>query len=371
MPSLEPELANVHLAAYVKDALSNDDQHHSFRTLICEFGWESGQFCRKVDVVCLATTLKKYRYERIKELGSGSYAVVYKARNRETDEHVAIKKLRFGATEQGIPASTLREICLLKELKHENIVELKEVIMGIPGANIYVVLECLDCDLREYLDTCKEARDYRNIKIYAYQILKAIQYSHLNCVMHRDLKPQNILVDKANNRVKIADFGLARSYLPPQRAYTNKVVTLWYRAPELLLGAAHYSATVDLWSVGCIIAEMMNFEPLFKAESEVGLLHRIFQVLGTPAESCWKGVKDLPFFRSSFPQWHRQDLRQLVPRMAQDPKGLDLLSHMLTYNPEDRITASEALNHPWFADLRGKGILSESTSSETRLEVVL
>jgi serine/threonine protein kinase len=142
-----------------------------------------------------------------------------------------------------------------------------------------------------------------SLQSYMYQILKAIRYAHLNCIMHRDLKPQNVLVDMRSGRVKVADFGLARSFLPPCKAYTDKVVTLWYRAPELLLGARTYSALIDMWSMGCIMAELLNSEPLFRAESEIGLLHKVFQALGTPSEDCWTGVAQLQHFRASFPQW--------------------------------------------------------------------
>eukprot|EP00877_Chromochloris_zofingiensis_P005552 jgi/Chrzof1/14999/Cz09g23210.t1 len=144
-----------------------------------------------------------------------------------------------------------------------------------------------------------------------YQILKAVHHAHMHCVMHRDLKPQNILVDIATGKLKIADFGLARSYLPPFKAYTDKVVTLWYRAPELLLGARTYSSAIDMWSVGCIFAELLNHEPLFRAESEIGLLHRIFESLGTPAEGMWAGVGQLAYFRNNFPQWRAKDWKQV------------------------------------------------------------
>eukprot|EP00878_Enallax_costatus_P032606 GHUV01035849.1.p1 GENE.GHUV01035849.1~~GHUV01035849.1.p1 ORF type:complete len:318 (+),score=128.09 GHUV01035849.1:863-1816(+) len=190
------------------------------------------------------------------------------------------------------------------------------------------------------------------IKSFLYQILKAIHHAHMHCVMHRDLKPQNILVAANHQQVKVADFGLARNFLPPFKAYTDKVVTLWYRAPELLLGVSSYSAAIDMWSVGCILAEMLNREPLFRSDCEIGLLYKIFEALGTPDDSMWAGVERLQYYRRDFPRWQPKEWGQLVPRLARDPVGIDLLASMLSYNPESRITAGQALKHPWFDDIR-------------------
>lgn len=315
-----------------------------------------------MDLGSFSLLLQKYRYERLQELGSGSYAVVYKARNRETDEVIALKKLRFGFDEQGLPSSTLREISLLKELKHANIVELKDIIYGFGTNNVYVVLECMDCDLRHLLDADRQL-EMRQIKSFLRQILLAVNYAHMHCVMHRDLKPQNILVDVSHTNVKVADFGLARSFLPPFKAYTDKVVTLWYRAPELLLGVSSYSTGIDMWSVGCIFAEMLTREPLFRAESEIGLLHKIFEALGTPNDNMWSGVERLAHYRDNYPQWQPKDWAVLVPRLAGDQLGINLLSSMLTYDPEARISAAQALKHPWFEDLGGSGGLGSVPSS--------
>uniref|UniRef100_A0A7S0WV87 cyclin-dependent kinase n=1 Tax=Chlamydomonas leiostraca TaxID=1034604 RepID=A0A7S0WV87_9CHLO len=325
------------------------------------FGWArsaeagapdgTGTWTSTVDLHGLTSCLQKFKYERLGQLGSGSYGVVYKARNRETNEVLAIKKLKHTSDESGLPDSTIREICVLRELRHENVVQLVDIISTINSSHVYLVMECLDCDLRYYLDTCTDASDLAVIKSIVFQILRAVHHSHTNLVLHRDLKPQNILVDKARGVVKVTDFGLARQYLPPHKAYSEKVITLYYRAPELLLGSPHYSSAIDLWSVGCIMAELANFDPLFRADSEIGLIHKIFETLGTPTEAMWPGVTTLEHYRPCFPQWPPKALAQVVPRLAADPQALHLLGRMLTYDPRVRITAAQALAHPWFWDL--------------------
>lgn len=351
LPSVDADTANRLLGPFIREALKYDERG-TLLAIVQQFGWQAGgEFSQAIDLGSFSLLLQKYRYERLQELGSGSYAVVYKARNRETDEVIALKKLRFGFDEQGLPSSTLREISLLKELKHANIVELKDIIYGFGTNNVYVVLECLDCDLRHLLDAEKQL-EMRQIKSFLQQILKAVNHAHMHCVMHRDLKPQNILVDASHTKVKVADFGLARSFLPPFKAYTDKVVTLWYRAPELLLGVNSYSTAIDMWSMGCIFAEMLNCEPLFRAESEIGLLHKIFEALGTPNDSMWSGVERLTHYRHNFPQWQPKDWGLLVPRLAAESLGVDLLASMLAYDPEARISAAQALKHPFFDDVR-------------------
>eukprot|EP01018_Ginkgo_biloba_P020448 Gb_39785 [translate_table: standard] len=141
------------------------------------------------------------------------------------------------------------------------------------------------------------------IVTFLYQILRGIAYCHSHRVLHRDLKPQNLLIDRQSNALKLADFGLARAFGIPVRTFTHEVVTLWYRAPEILLGSRHYSTPVDVWSVGCIFAEMVNQRPLFPGDSEIDELFKIFRVLGTPNEETWPGVTSLPDFKSAFPKW--------------------------------------------------------------------
>lgn len=183
---------------------------------------------------------------------------------------------------------------------------------------------------------------------YLFQILRGLDECHRRGIMHRDLKPQNLLVDREGN-LKLADFGLARAFVLPLRAYTHEVITLWYRAPEILMGSKKYSPGVDMWSVGAIFAEMVTGRALWPADSEVDELFRIFRTLGTPSEAVWPGVTSLPDWNDAFPQWPSKGLQKSVPTL--DATGLDLLSKMLQYDPARRITAKAAMEHPYFADL--------------------
>jgi len=182
-------------------------------------------------------------------------------------------------------------------------------------------------------------------------------------VLHRDLKPQNLLIDRQTNNLKLADFGLARAFGIPVRTYTHEVVTLWYRAPEILLGAKHYSTPVDIWSIGCIFCEMINQRPLFPGDSEIDELFKIFQKLGTPTEDTWPGVTTLPDYKSTFPQWNRVEWEKVAPTLC--APGIDLLAQMLVYEPSKRVSARVALSHPFFDDL-GREPAPAGASGEPR-----
>ncbi|KAL3696608.1 hypothetical protein R1sor_010684 [Riccia sorocarpa] len=289
-----------------------------------------------------------YQYERIDKIGEGTYGVVYKVLHRFTGEIFAIKKIRLESDETGIPAYAIREISLLSTLQHTNIVRLHDTVFA--EDRLYLVLEYLDMDLKRHMETYPAAaQNPLIIKSFLFQILCGVAYCHRNGVLHRDLKPQNLLIDQCTNTLKLADFGLARTFGGTLRTYTQEVVTLWYRAPELLLGTKDYSTPIDVWSVGCIFAEMVNQRGFFRGESEISQLITIFRKLGTPTEETWQRITPVLEFRSMFPIWEPQDLATLVPGL--EAKGVDLLSRMLTLDPSSRISAQEALNHPYFRDL--------------------
>jgi len=192
------------------------------------------------------------------------------------------------------------------------------------------------------------ALDPATIKSFMYQLLKGIAFCHEARVLHRDLKPQNLLI---NNRgqLKLADFGLARAFGIPVNTFSNEVVTLWYRAPDVLLGSRTYNTSIDIWSAGCIMAEMYTGRPLFPGTTNEDQVQKIFRLMGTPSERSWPGISQLPEYKNNFPVYHTQDLRLILPQV--DQVGLSLLNCMLQLRPEMRISAANALQHPWFNDL--------------------
>ncbi|CAN6903674.1 unnamed protein product [Brassica oleracea] len=288
------------------------------------------------------------QYEKVEKIGEGTYGVVYKARDKVTNETIALKKIRLEQEDEGVPSTAIREISLLKEMQHSNIVKLQDVVHS--EKRLYLVFEYLDLDLKKHMDSSPDfSKDLHMIKRYVYQILRGIAYCHSHRVLHRDLKPQNLLIDRRTNSLKLADFGLARAFGIPVRTFTHEVVTLWYRAPEILLGSHHYSTPVDIWSVGCIFAEMISQKPLFPGDSEIDQLFKIFRIMGTPTEDTWPGVTSLPDYKSAFPKWKPTELESFVPNL--DPNGIDLLSKMLLMDPTKRINARAALEHDYFKDI--------------------
>ena len=280
--------------------------------------------------------------------------MVYKAKSKKAQKIVALKKIRLENEDEGVPSTAIREITLLKELQHPNVVCLEDVIMQ--ENRIYLVFEFLSMDLKKYIDTQKpRGVEPTLVKSYLHQILEGIVFCHQRRVIHRDLKPQNLLISKEGS-IKLADFGLARAFGIPIRMYTHEVVTLWYRAPEVLLGAARYSTPIDIWSVACIFAEMATGNALFHGDSEIDQLFRIFRSLGTPTEENWPGVSSMNAYKPSFPRWNRNVLRSLVPDL--DDQGFDILTKMLIYDPQKRISAKAALLHPYFDGLDKKSLPS-------------
>ena len=292
------------------------------------------------------------RYQRLHKIGEGTYGVVYKARDKATGEVVALKKIRLDAEDEGIPSTAIREISLLKELQHPNIVRLYDVVHT--ERKLTLVFEYLDQDLKKYLDICESGLEPTILKSFLFQLLNGVAFCHTHRVLHRDLKPQNLLINR-EGKLKLADFGLARAFGIPVRSYTHEVVTLWYRAPDVLMGTRTYSTPVDVWSVGCIFAEMSNGQPFFNGSSEADQLHKIFKTLGSPNPSAYPGLNDLPDWKPQHhdPPYPPKHLPDLVPKL--EASGINLLNHMLRYDPATRCSAADAMKHSYFAPLGGGG----------------
>uniref|UniRef100_A0A6V1T4R7 Cyclin-dependent kinase 2 homolog n=1 Tax=Heterosigma akashiwo TaxID=2829 RepID=A0A6V1T4R7_HETAK len=287
------------------------------------------------------------RYQKLEKIGEGTYGVVYKAKDRVTNEIIALKKIRLEAEDEGIPSTAIREISLLKELQHPNIVRLYDVVHT--ERKLTLVFEYLDQDLKKYLDVCESGLEPAILQSFLYQLLRGVAYCHHHRVLHRDLKPQNLLINR-EGELKLADFGLARAFGIPVRSYTHEVVTLWYRAPDVLLGSRKYSTPVDVWSIGCIFAEMSNGRPLFTGTSERDQLDRIFRQLGTPTAQAYPALAELPEWKDDAPPYAPPEtLAHLVPNL--EALGVDLLQRMLCYDPGQRISAQDAMDHPFFDDL--------------------
>lgn len=299
------------------------------------------------------------QYEKLEKIGEGTYGKVYKAKCQKTGQLVALKKTRLEMEEEGVPSTALREISLLQMLSESiYIVRLLKVEHVEENGKpiLYLVFEYLDTDLKKYMDPkiagqrSSPPLPKPTVQAFMYQLFKGTAHIHRHGVMHRDLKPQNLLVDKVNNLLKIADLGLGRAFTVPVKSYTHEIVTLWYRAPEVLLGATHYSTPVDVWSVGCIFAEMANGRPLFAGTSESDELDRIFRALGTPTPEIFPSITELPEYKPDYPIYPTPDtVASMVPGL--EPDGIVLLEAMIRYDPGQRVSASDAMRHVFFADL--------------------
>ncbi|KHJ47515.1 kinase domain protein [Trichuris suis] len=318
-------------------------------------------------------------YKKLCKVGEGTYGAVYKAVQRTTGEIVALKKFRLDEQGEGVPNTCLREISTLKRLNHPNIiklvhqfrnggyVELCRLLQVFHTSHrLFLVLELMDYDLKALIASVRGEKFHPQlVKNIMWQLTQAVAFCHLNQVWHRDIKPQNLLINRTG-RVKLADFGLARFSKIHCEKYSSKVVTLWYRAPELLLGEKQYTSYVDIWSMGCVFFEMVTLKPLFPGTSEIDQLFSMFRLLGTPDDSVWPGISQLAVYSSEFPKWKTKGRLSLVSS-AMPENGADLLlvtanrylfslslsslQKMIAYRPETRIKAKSAISHVYFRDI--------------------
>jgi len=293
---------------------------------------------------------KMESYTKLDKLGEGTYATVFKGKSRLTDSIVALKEIRL-EHEEGAPCTAIREVSLLKDLKHSNIVTLHDIIHT--PKSLTLVFEYLEKDLKSYMDECGGIIGLNNVKLFLFQLLRGLDYCHKRKILHRDLKPQNLLIND-KGELKLADFGLARAKSVPTKTYSNEVVTLWYRPPDVLLGSTVYNASIDMWGVGCIFFEMVSGRPMFPGSTTENELTLIFKMLGTPTEKNWPGIsQNSDFISGHYPNFRAEKLHNHVPRIELD--GLDLLQKFISYIPERRISASMAMNHAYFSSL-GPGV---------------
>ncbi|XP_010416185.1 PREDICTED: cyclin-dependent kinase D-1-like [Camelina sativa] len=282
------------------------------------------------------------RYLKREVLGQGTYGVVFKAIDTKNGETVAIKKIRFGKQNEGVNITALREIKLLRELKHPHVIEL---IDAFPHKeNLHIVFECMETDLEAVIRDPNLFLSPADVKSYLQMMLKGLEYCHDKWVLHRDMKPNNLLIGP-NGQLKLADFGLARIFSIPGHKFTHQVFTRWYRAPELLFGAKQYGGAVDVWAAGCIFAELLLRRPFLQGKNDIDQLSKIFAAFGTPKADQWPEMLSLPDY-VEYQFVLAPSLRSLFPMVSED--ALDLLSKMFTYDPKSRISIQQALQHRYF-----------------------
>ena len=310
---------------------------------------DRGARCRSVDA-----------FEKIVKVGEGTFGDVFKCRDRRTGDVVALKQVKMTHAAEGFPPTALREINILLSLDHPHIIKTREMVVGSHIDQIFMVMDFMEHDVKQLMQSMKLPFTAAEVKRLLLDLTSALEYCHGRWVFHRDLKTSNLLM---NNRgeVKICDFGLARYYHEPCETYSPTVVTLWYRAPEVLLAdggngrRTSYGPAIDVWSLGCIFAELVNQKPLLPGQGEIDQVKRIFELLGSPDEASWPGSSELYFLRKykQRPQpFHR--LKDKFKRAsftsapALSEAGLDLMTKMLILNPDNRITCAEALKHRYF-----------------------
>jgi serine/threonine protein kinase len=300
-------------------------------------------------------------FRKSKQVGQGTYGSVFMGADKDTGEVVALKRINTEQEENGFPITAIREVKILKALHHENIVKLREIVTSkeqneIPKS-VFMVFEYHEYDLTGILETGDIRLTQDHIKSWSHQLLTGVHYMHVNKIIHRDLKASNLLINRYG-QLRIADWGLARSWNESMKQLTNGVVTLWYRPIELLLGCKNYDTKIDMWSVGCIIAEMFRRCGLLKGHNEASQLNLIFNALGHPSEEDW------PRIHESCPLWKNYEpkpgerlpnkLRQALKIKNQHPNSwmtdnaIHLIENLLTFNPQNRWCALDAVTSAYF-----------------------
>ncbi|XP_013865816.1 cyclin-dependent kinase 11B isoform X3 [Austrofundulus limnaeus] len=288
-------------------------------------------------------------FQCLNRIEEGTYGVVYRAKDKKTDEIVALKRLKMEKEKEGFPITSLREINTILKAQHPNIVTVREIVVGSNMDKIYIVMNYVEHDLKSLMETMKQPFLPGEVKTLMIQLLRGVRHLHDNWILHRDLKTSNLLLSH-KGILKIGDFGLAREYGSPLKPYTPVVVTLWYRSPELLLGAKEYSTAVDMWSVGCIFGELLTQKPLFPGKSEIDQINKIFKDLGSANEKIWPGYNELPAVKKmTFTEYPYNNLRKRFGALLSN-QGFDLMNKFLTYCPSKRISADDALKHEYFRE---------------------
>ncbi|CAJ0593571.1 unnamed protein product [Cylicocyclus nassatus] len=290
-------------------------------------------------------------FQKLNRIGEGTYGIVYRAKDTKSGQIVALKKVRVDnkmSAQVGISDSALREIVLLKRLRHENIVELKEVAVSRDPQGMFLVMEYCEQDLAKLLDEMVHPFTEPQVKCLMQQLFRALNYMHTHYVLHRDLKVSNLLLT-SHGILKVADFGLARVFGEPDMSMTPRVITLWYRCPELLFGSKTQTTGIDQWAAGCILGELLLHRPLLPGKSDMEQIDKIISLLGTPTTKIWPELESMPLLENFTLKTQPFNNVKVVFESA-SVTAIDLLNALFMYDPKKRISAADALAHPFFTE---------------------
>mmetsp|Transcript_19651 Transcript_19651/g.33470 ORF Transcript_19651/g.33470 Transcript_19651/m.33470 type:complete len:507 (+) Transcript_19651:108-1628(+) len=301
-------------------------------------------------------TIDDFIFDKNKKIGEGTYGTVFRARDKKTQEVVALKQFRISQKEDGLPITAVREIKLLTSLNHDNVISLKEIILDAEvnrnrdSESIYLVFEFMDHDLAGLIKLQTHNFIPGQIQCYIKQLLEGLYHCHAKNILHRDIKGANMLLN-SKGILKLADFGLARKMGKNNSRFTRPVVTLWYRSPELLLGCKTYTSAIDMWSVGCLLVELYTGTPLFPGTTEADQIHKIYELCGTPSVDNWPEGMQLPEYKNLIPKVkHKRTLKSYLRKINRNitEQALDLIDRLLSLDPNQRLSAVKALDHPYF-----------------------